>query len=1060
MADPLKLVFRVSDEILAKYQAKGTTDRPVQWESSATYLQPTQTSAVTQKFITNAFILDAQLFSDLLTPSIPVTVTAPDLVYNGFPYEAASYTVPSGSSVTIEYSSDGGLTWSGTQPTARGAYYIRVTANKDGRTGSATDSFAITKNVPSVTAPQDITQVFSSGSIQTTFAVQSGASIISVSSNNPAAVSVTSFTSSGSVTLQKNGTGEAVITAGTQETGDFFATEASFTVTLNKLPATITAPETLALNASNGLTQNLSFSTNFSLTTARWNLLEIESSNTDIATITKGTAYPAAINILQAGSVTITLSFPGDSEYENVSAAINVTITGISPSMRPTVTGTNLITTGEPLGTNWATGKQAFLLAGIDSDSDGEPDEPVPTLPFSFTINLAQPTSGTGSSGALTYDWNNFIAGNTSWISFTQGASSVAVTINSLPGTANGEISGGQLTISTAPASGVLGWSGTFDINFYKAGPRIKVMQSGFAGPANSTYTEVKTASVILNATGEYGSDWSVSDNCCPHVAYLKFQSVDGAPTGSINLSLTASSWSNPNPSISFQSGSYTRTVAQNEETILQIHNGGASTLTASIAGFTFTRQISFDVKKISSAMTTVLDSIGTAYSICCESNPANCQYLTIYPLTSENYDPSIVIHTTPEDIAWDGLTTSRISISFSDGAASNPSKTQLNNGKTKARIRPQYEGETTMTASLSETSKYSGSSITRSINAKKPLLTAQKTYGSSIHDFGGYCFRESTSYFSSTNAYATGYNVQLWARACSSSNPPMAIDPDEPRIPLIVKISGTSPDFRIYPPSGVSNWDCGWPNTAGAFCGNGNNNEEDFVTGSVGRLFLSRISGFSVMPTTTLSLSRNIVYAQGGQYWNPVNIPEAQQLLGKVQSSLPANLPNCNFANQLLTGTYYWFTNHPAKISSIEANWPQPKGGGSGDWTETEWNSRGYGSNIQSYGSLQAPSTRGGYFQNGIPWLSRTYPSQSYFPDSGSVITSDLNSGLTQYTMDFQVLVSPEFPYKNGYLGDYFSFPGSPTTLTYGTGFTGQAGLGSEFFSLDQQIPVYNILV
>lgn len=1061
MADPVKFMFRITDDILAKYSAKASADRPYHWESSATYIQPVLTSPNTLKNVTNAFVLDATLFSDLLTPSIPVTVVAQDLVYNGYPYTAFSYTAPSGSAITVEYSSDGGLTWLPNAPTARGSYYIRVTAAKDGRTGSATDSFAITKNTPGVVAPSDVSQVYSAGTTTLTFTAPAGVQFISISSSNPAAVSVVSFTQSGSVTLQRNASGEAVITGSTGETGDYFATEASFTFTLTKIPATITAPATLALNASAGLSQTFAFTTNFTMTTARWNLITFESSDTSIATITKGGSYPATINILQAGSFTLTIAFPGDSEYGDTSGGINVSITGIQPSMMPTITfpGQSAILTGEPFNTNWVSGKQAQILAGLDTDSDGEGDAEI-TLPFSFTININQPTSGTGSSGALTYSFNTFFPGNTSWITFTQGANSVGVTINSFPGTTNGEVNGGQLTISKEPSSGVLGWTGTFDINFYRAGARLVLMQSGFYGTAGSTFTEVTQSTVVLNAAGEYGSDWSISDNCCPHVAYIKLQSVDGAPTGNISLSLTEPSYHNPDPPISFPNTSYTQTVAQNAEVLLHIHNGGTTMLTASIPGTTptLTKTLSFDVKKISSSMTTNLDSIGTAYSICCESNPANCQYLTIYTMTSENYDPSIVISTSPENIAWDGLTTSRISISFSEGSASNPTKTQLNNGKTKARIRPQYEGITTMTASLSATSKYGASSITRSINSQRPLLTAQKTYSQSVHNWNQTCFRDGTPYFSSTQAYATGYNVQFWARACSSSNPPMAIDSEEPRIPIIVRISGTSPTFSIYPPAGVNDWNCG-SNPSGAFCGNGNNNQADSVSGSVGRLFLSRTSGFSAIPTTAISLYRQTAFQNGYNQYQ--DIPDYQQNLVKSFNSVPVATANCNYSYLLITSTFYYWTNHPATMQWVETNWPQPKGGGSGNWTQSEWDFMAYDNIIHPYNSLPAPQTSGGYSASTIPWLSRIYTgSPNYYPNSGSFFTGGLGNDLSSYTMDFQVLTSPEFPYKNGYLGDYFNFPGSPTTLTYGTQFTGEAGLGSEFFSLDQEVPVYNILV
>lgn len=246
-SDPLKLIFRVVDDILKKYEGKPQADRPVQWTSMASYTQPTPESPNTIKNITNSFVLDAQLFSELRTPSLDVTVTTPDAAFSGLPYSNLSYTAPTGSSVSVSYSSDGGQTYTGTAPTAKGFYYAKVVASLGGKTGEAISTFTITKISPTVIPPSNITQVFTSVGTQTVN-YSTNAPIVSVVSNNPAAVSVVSFNSSGAVTLQKNAIGDAAIVATTSETADYYAVSSQFVFSLTTIPSVITPPGSINLN--------------------------------------------------------------------------------------------------------------------------------------------------------------------------------------------------------------------------------------------------------------------------------------------------------------------------------------------------------------------------------------------------------------------------------------------------------------------------------------------------------------------------------------------------------------------------------------------------------------------------------------------------------------------------------------------------------------------------------------------------------------------------------------------------------------------------------------------
>jgi len=1016
MADPVKFMFRITDDILAKYLAKASADRPYHWESSASYIQPVLTSPNTLQNVTNTFVLDATLFSDLLTPSIPVTVVAQDLVYTGYAYAAFSYTAPSGSVITIEYSSDGGLTWLSNAPTARGSYYIRVTAVKDGRTGSATDSFAITKNTPEVSAPSDVNQVYSAGTTTLAFTAPAGVQFTSISSSNPAAVSVVSFTQSGSVTLQRNAPGEAVITGSTGETSDYFAIEASLTFTLTKIPAVITAPATLALNASGGLSQTFAFTTNFTMTTARWNLITFESSNTSIATITKGASYPATINILQAGSFTLTIAFPGDSEYGDTSEGISVAITGIQPSMRPTITfpGQSAIVTGEPLNTNWVPGKQAQILAALDADSDGEGDGEI-TLPFSFTININQPTSGTGSSGALTYSFNNFFSGNISWITFTQGANSVGVTINSLPGTTNGEVNGGSLAISKEPSAGVLGWTGTFDINFYKAGPRLALMQSGFYGAAGSTFTEVTQSTVVLNAAGEYSSDWIVSEECCPHIAYLKVLGLDGAPTtGNVNLALNGATY-NEEPA-TFEYGVISKTVALNTQVGIYFEYGGLTTLSLSIAGTSvYNKNITLDIRKIPSSLS-VSDKPNNSLNPNCGISTED---QTAYTFTDAN--PGYVIDTTPPNIGWDGLTTSRIATSFSNARMSVTGKAQGNGGSTLLNTVPNEDdlGESLFTAALAATTKFDSFTITKSFRAAKPLLTI----GANTMNFIG----------GTLNAPHSRVHTPVVYPPCAP--PPPAGNP---------AATGFNPynphnHAPMYFKQGGTNW---WDVTEWSI--------PVLVTSTVYNGIVWELSDYSPSTSTPHNQLGNSGYdifindasTYTGTYVNPVwaNGRYSKGRLVLMSSRMNRGLAVSIESKRVADPAHPSYPQTPYQDSSLTNGYAFAN-------RDPNFLALTDGTVVQSWNW----QTRSDYY--GSSYLDTTFYGYNSAKGFGAGLTQVPHNPADSPFPDYSIWTSPDLPFLSGYVGDYFELPTSPqVSLTYGAGaaddFTGGQWLGGDYFT------------
>jgi hypothetical protein len=617
--DAMGLIFRVTDEILKKYTAKALADRPVQWESTSVIAQPVQGSPNSLKTITNKFVLDAELFAGLATPSLEVTISTPDMVYTGYAYGAVSHTAPTGSSVTITYSADGGQTFSSTAPTARGSYIARIVATKDGRSGTARSGFSILKSTPTVTAGTDITLEYSSGTITTSFF--SEASFASVTSSNPAIVSVVSFTAGGAVVLQKNGVGQADIIASTAETSEYYSADGSKTVILEAKTATINAPATLAISVANGLSQALEFTPNFTLTPQRYALMEFESSNDDVATISKGSSYPPTIEIVAGGTFTVTSRFPGDSEYGEALSTTAITISGATPVQAVTIStqasfsGDNGIIVEEPPSpatSPWSSGRLWALRVGLDVDNDDLVDGQIPTLPYVFTITIAN-DQGQGTSGALSTSFANFVSNN--WISFSTSGNTITATISSVPATTiTGDVNAGSLLATKAAADGVLAWQGQFDINFYKAGRSYRLQEKGMRSAITNPPTDVSGSAITLNANALYNDSWN---NDQPHQAIIFVFPVDGAPSTGITATWGGGSYYTP-PPILFDNGQTTKSIIEGIGYNIQINSGGTSTLTitATSGGITTTRAITFNVLKI----VPTLSAVQLSPPPCCSS--------------------------------------------------------------------------------------------------------------------------------------------------------------------------------------------------------------------------------------------------------------------------------------------------------------------------------------------------------------------------------------------------------------------------------------------------------
>jgi hypothetical protein len=537
-------------------------------------------------------------------------------------------------------------------------------------------------------------------------------------------VSVVSFTAGGAVVLQKNGVGQADIIASTAETSEYYSAEGSQAVILTTKEATITAPTTLPISVANGLSQNFTFTTNFTLTAQRYALMEFESSNEDVATISKGSGYPPTIEIVAGGTFTLTTTFPGDSEYGEATSATAVTVTGATPVQTVTIAkgpsqalfsgddGIVITPPASPATSPWESGKLWTLRIGLDSDNNGEIDGQIPTLPYVFTITIANTQGQQGTSGALSTNFTNYASNN--WISFSASGNTITGTISSFPTTTNnGEVSGCALFTSKAAANGVLAWLGQFDINIYKAGPRLRILASGLSGTADSTFTEITQSSLTLNQNGEY-TEWLTSDACCPHVIKLKVLKADGVGAGSITVEAKNSGGWSTSDHTAFDFGATSQVVSDGAEFNFNVNHGGTSIFRAYLTGGNPTYQKDIAITAVK--FTPTLGSLTPTLSACAGAGVEIDGAL-------QGRGSSITLTTTPEGLAWDGETTSRIAVSFSSDAGSLAGRFIRNNGKTYVTINNGNEGDAVMSCTLAETNKYNSINILRNYRTIKPYL-------------------------------------------------------------------------------------------------------------------------------------------------------------------------------------------------------------------------------------------------------------------------------------------------------------------------------------------------
>ena len=505
MSDPLNFAYRVIDNIQKNYSNKPSADRPTRWESSVGYVQPYQTSPDIQKIITNKITLEADLFGGLATPSLAVSIETPDVAYSGNAYSLAVLSYPVGSNTTLEYSPDSGLTWTSASPVDRGTYTARLTATKDGRTGVATSTFTIGKSTPSISSSGDATATMGGGN-QTIY-FYCNQPITSVISQAPSVASVASFSYSqgtASVIVSVVSIGQTSIIATTSEDADNYSQSGVISFIVNGSPTSIEVPSSTSFDAATASGANQLEFTDFTTTgfskTTDYTLIQFSSSDTSVATISKGSSYPPKINLLAPGSFTLGISFLGDSNRASSSASTSATIIGLPLTL-------GIAALSGPNTSNLTNdGSWSSATDSLTNSPDGAVYNRSGTT-TSIVYRLVFGSSNTQFSYSFEYLWG------ASWANVSKSGNTITMSFSSIPTVTNGvgTVVIGKLVVSK-PSSGLYNtWQNTFNVCVY-------IPPSGDGGGVGPTDPSLRTPSMtIKNVTNLYGNYTTRSDiatNC------------------------------------------------------------------------------------------------------------------------------------------------------------------------------------------------------------------------------------------------------------------------------------------------------------------------------------------------------------------------------------------------------------------------------------------------------------------------------------------------------------------------------------------------------------------
>jgi hypothetical protein len=374
MQKPLDFILRVLLYLHTKY--KNNDNKPVRWTPTVSYIQPSLAQPNLRVVITNKLTLEASLFGGVTEPPLVVTVSTPDMVYTGYAYSGLTATYPGGSTASILYSSDGGLTWSSTPPSAIGSHIAKVTATKDGRSGTARGIFSIIKTTVAVTDSGDLT--ISVDSQDKTINFYGSQPFTSVVSSDPSVASIVSFTSEGIVVVKPHRVGATTITARSSETPSAYPSEGALTCIVVGYATTITMPSTLKIPPSADDPYVFSdILTSFDKNNPTiYGRMSIGTSDQTIATVNKGTSFPPSINLLKPGTVSLIVSYPESATEQGSEDSTSVTIEGI-PTLRNVSVSPSQEQSGgsKPFGPGWETTNFAGIILN--------------TIPTTFTIKVS-----------------------------------------------------------------------------------------------------------------------------------------------------------------------------------------------------------------------------------------------------------------------------------------------------------------------------------------------------------------------------------------------------------------------------------------------------------------------------------------------------------------------------------------------------------------------------------------------------------------------------------------------------------------------------------------------
>jgi len=465
-----------------------------------------------------------------------------------------------------------------------------IAANGNFNSGTATYTLTVNKVAPNLTfaTPTSVSKNYGDAAFTNAATSTNSAGTITYSSGNTGVATINS--TSGQVSIVATGT--SVITATIATNGNYNASTATYTLTVNKIAPTLTfaSPTSVTKNYGDAVFTNAATSSNSA------GAITYTSGSTGVATINSTTGE---VTIVANGTSIITASIAANGNYTASTTTYTLTVNKIAPTLTfatPTSVSknygdaafTNAASSSNSAGAitytsgstgvatiNSTSGQVSIVANGtsiITASIAANGNYTASTTTYTLTVNkiapaltFATPTSVNMNYGDAVFTNAASSSNSAGAITYTSGSTSVA-TINSTSGQVSIVANGTSIITASIAANGNYN-SGTAT---YTLTVNAKALTITGAAATNKVYTGTNTAVITGSLSGKVGSDdvtlsgtgTFASVNVANGIVVTSTSTLGGTEAGNYSLTQPTGLTANIYPVVSTFSGTGTTTLS------------------------------------------------------------------------------------------------------------------------------------------------------------------------------------------------------------------------------------------------------------------------------------------------------------------------------------------------------------------------------------------------------------------------------------------------------------------------------------------------------------------